>query len=155
MFVGKSLFWIMQCVHIAHWDFWRIEARSPPRMPDIERSPCVHTPTQFDHSSRSTVMYLSVISERSWVFSPFNLFAEVQIPFMLSSSIDSYLTLLNYRPGSVISTIWTANGAFLIFQSPARINREPGRSVSIVSGYGLDEGAIEVRSPAEAKGFCL
>jgi hypothetical protein len=26
-------------------------------------------------------------------------------------------------------------------------------SVSIVSGYGLDDRAIEVRSPAEAKGF--
>jgi hypothetical protein len=33
--------------------------------------------------------------------------------------------------------------------------REPGSSVSIVSGYGLDDRAIEVRSPAEAKGFFL
>jgi hypothetical protein len=32
---------------------------------------------------------------------------------------------------------------------------EPGSSVSIVSGYGLDDRAIEVRSPAEAKGFVL
>jgi hypothetical protein len=32
---------------------------------------------------------------------------------------------------------------------------EPGSSVSIVSDYGLDDGAIEVRSPAEAKGFPL
>jgi hypothetical protein len=32
---------------------------------------------------------------------------------------------------------------------------EPGSSVSIVSGYGLDYRAIEVRSPAEAKGFFL
>jgi hypothetical protein len=32
---------------------------------------------------------------------------------------------------------------------------EPGSSVSIVSGYGLDDRAIEVRSPAEAKGFFL
>jgi hypothetical protein len=31
--------------------------------------------------------------------------------------------------------------------------REPGSSVSIVSGYGLDDRAIEVRFPAEAKGF--
>jgi hypothetical protein len=31
--------------------------------------------------------------------------------------------------------------------------QEPGSSVSIVSGYGLDDRAIEVRSPAEAKGF--
>jgi hypothetical protein len=30
---------------------------------------------------------------------------------------------------------------------------ELGSSVSIVSGYGLDDQAIEVRSPAEAKGF--
>jgi hypothetical protein len=33
--------------------------------------------------------------------------------------------------------------------------REPGSSVSIVSGYGLDDRMIEVRSPAEAKGFFL
>jgi hypothetical protein len=32
---------------------------------------------------------------------------------------------------------------------------EPGRSVSIVSGYGLDSRAIEVQTPAEAKGFFL
>jgi hypothetical protein len=34
------------------------------------------------------------------------------------------------------------------------IQCEPGSSV-IVSGYGLDDRAIEVRSPAEAKGFFL
>jgi hypothetical protein len=28
-------------------------------------------------------------------------------------------------------------------------------SVSIVSGYGLDDQAIKVRSPAEARGFVL
>jgi hypothetical protein len=32
---------------------------------------------------------------------------------------------------------------------------EPGSSVSTVSGYRLDDRAIEVRSPAEAKGFFL
>jgi hypothetical protein len=32
---------------------------------------------------------------------------------------------------------------------------EPGSSVSIVSGYGLDDRAIKVRSPPEAKGFFL
>jgi hypothetical protein len=31
--------------------------------------------------------------------------------------------------------------------------REPGSSVSIVSGYGLEDRTIEVRSSAEAKGF--
>jgi hypothetical protein len=33
--------------------------------------------------------------------------------------------------------------------------REPGSSVSIVSGYGMDNRVIEVRSPAEAKGSFL
>jgi hypothetical protein len=32
---------------------------------------------------------------------------------------------------------------------------EPGSSVSVVSGYDLDDRAIEARSPAEAKGFFL
>jgi hypothetical protein len=32
-------------------------------------------------------------------------------------------------------------------------NRVPGSSVSIVSGYRLDDWVIEVRSPAEAKDF--
>jgi hypothetical protein len=32
---------------------------------------------------------------------------------------------------------------------------EPGSSVSVVSGYRLDDRTIEVRSPAEAKGFFL
>jgi hypothetical protein len=30
---------------------------------------------------------------------------------------------------------------------------EPGSSVSIVSGYGLEDRAIEIRFLAEAKGF--
>jgi hypothetical protein len=32
---------------------------------------------------------------------------------------------------------------------------EPGSSVSIVSGHGLDDQTIDFRSPAEAKGFFL
>jgi hypothetical protein len=32
---------------------------------------------------------------------------------------------------------------------------EPDSSVSIVSGYGVNDRVIEVRSPAEAKGFFL
>jgi hypothetical protein len=46
---------------------------------------------------------------------------------------------------------------FLLFvQYYYRVSRdlcEPGSSVSIVSGYGLEDRAIEVRSPAEVKGF--
>jgi hypothetical protein len=30
---------------------------------------------------------------------------------------------------------------------------KPGSSVSIVPGYGLDDQVIDIRSPAEAKGF--
>jgi hypothetical protein len=41
------------------------------------------------------------------------------------------------------------------FVPPAIIFSELGSSVSIVSGYRLDDQAIEVRSPAEAKGFFL
>jgi hypothetical protein len=33
------------------------------------------------------------------------------------------------------------------------VHYEPGSSVSIVSGYGLDDRAIEIRSPAEVKDF--
>jgi hypothetical protein len=35
------------------------------------------------------------------------------------------------------------------------VSSEPDSSVSLVSGYGLDDRATEVRSPAEAKGFVL
>jgi hypothetical protein len=35
------------------------------------------------------------------------------------------------------------------------MNCDPGSSVSIVSDYGLDDRAIEVRSPAEAKVFFI
>jgi hypothetical protein len=38
---------------------------------------------------------------------------------------------------------------------PLNEAQEPGSSVSIVSSYGLDDLAIEDRSPAEAKGFFL
>jgi hypothetical protein len=38
---------------------------------------------------------------------------------------------------------------------PVLRGRESGSSVSIVSGYGLDNRAIEVRSPAQEKGFFL
>jgi hypothetical protein len=35
------------------------------------------------------------------------------------------------------------------------LKKEPGSSVSIVSGYGLDDRENEVRSPAESKGSFL
>jgi hypothetical protein len=36
-----------------------------------------------------------------------------------------------------------------------KVTTEPDSSGSIVSDYGLDDRAIGVRSPAEAKGFFL
>jgi hypothetical protein len=44
---------------------------------------------------------------------------------------------------------------FVIIDEVDKGYGETGSSVSIVSGYGLDDRAIEVRSPAEAKGFFL
>jgi hypothetical protein len=38
---------------------------------------------------------------------------------------------------------------------PSGLFSEPGSSVSIVSGNGVDDRVIEVRSQAEAKGFFL
>jgi hypothetical protein len=35
------------------------------------------------------------------------------------------------------------------------VRGELGSSVNIVSGYGLNDRAIDVRSPADAKGFFL
>jgi hypothetical protein len=42
---------------------------------------------------------------------------------------------------------------FEVFLSCLILGGEPGSSVSIVSGYGLNDRVIEVRSPAEAKDF--
>jgi hypothetical protein len=41
------------------------------------------------------------------------------------------------------------------FKNTIKIISETDSSVSVVSGYGLDDRAIEVRSPAEAKRFFL
>jgi hypothetical protein len=40
-----------------------------------------------------------------------------------------------------------------VFYNVNMFYEEPGSSGSIVSGYGLDDRAIDVRSPAEAKDF--
>jgi hypothetical protein len=45
--------------------------------------------------------------------------------------------------------------AFIEFRRNNTWGGKPGSSVSILSGYGLDDRAIEVRSPAEANGFFL
>jgi hypothetical protein len=54
-----------------------------------------------------------------------------------------------YSLGSIVHIL------VMFLEQVVRRVGEQGRSVSIVSGYGLDDRAIEVRSPAEAKGFFL
>jgi hypothetical protein len=46
------------------------------------------------------------------------------------------------------------NTKIIIYKTLSRLI-EPDSSVSIMSGYGLDDQTIQVRSPAEAKGFFL
>jgi hypothetical protein len=64
----------------------------------------------------------------------------------------SLIFLINIR--SVIRVcIYTATATMSRYGVNVQQYREPGSSVSIVSGYGPDDRAIEVRSPAEAGGF--
>jgi hypothetical protein len=64
--------------------------------------------------------------------------------------------------GSFVADVWTCISHLKFSAATYRsiyegktILSEPGSSVSIVSVYGLDDWAIEIRSPAEAKGFFL
>jgi hypothetical protein len=57
-----------------------------------------------------------------------------------------------YFPSAALKFILTFMYYFLIMCEYLSIY-EPSSSVSIVSGYGLDDRAIEVRSPAQAKDF--
>jgi hypothetical protein len=52
-----------------------------------------------------------------------------------------------------VKSDWTSGNTTILFTDYKLFLREPGSSVSIVSGYGLNDRAIEVRSPTEAKGF--
>jgi hypothetical protein len=67
-------------------------------------------------------------------------------------------TVLEDRTDSYRFHIFTTTIFFLFSQNIAVVAKrkgQPGSSVIIVSGYGLDDQAIEVRSSAEAKGFFL
>jgi hypothetical protein len=50
-------------------------------------------------------------------------------------------------------TAWANPVLLPLFNRCSEVSRSRGSSVSIVSGYGLDDRAIEVRSPAEARDF--
>jgi hypothetical protein len=62
--------------------------------------------------------------------------------------------IARYRTPALVQSFEVGVRSTVIYWSLG-INREQGSSVSIVPGYGLDDRAIEVRSPAEAKGFFL
>jgi hypothetical protein len=49
---------------------------------------------------------------------------------------------------------YTLSGRHICFVDSILLSK-PGSSVSIVSGYRMDDQAIKVRSPAEAKEFFL
>jgi hypothetical protein len=73
-----------------------------------------------------------------------------------------HLVLRSSMSRSYISSLCRLNGgngtALLLFFTYWNIYRtigEPGSSVSVVSGYGLDDREIEVRSSAKVKGFFL
>jgi hypothetical protein len=53
------------------------------------------------------------------------------------------------------SIYYVAARTVFLFRMCVGTFNEPGSSGSIVSGCGLDDRAIEVRSPAEARGFFL
>jgi hypothetical protein len=48
---------------------------------------------------------------------------------------------------------WLLLSLFSLFKDIICLRRSRGSSVSIVPGYRLDNGAIQVRSPAEAENF--
>jgi hypothetical protein len=70
-------------------------------------------------------------------------------PHILCSD-NNHCSLINVRAFSVV----TDDSIFKTEHSHHE-GSEPGSSVSTVPGYGLDYRAIDVRSPAEAKGFFL
>jgi hypothetical protein len=63
--------------------------------------------------------------------------------------------LLNTKVQSVLTKekVYYLSNSVRIYFFLEGTSCEPGSSVSIVSGYGLDDKEIEVRSPAEAKDF--
>jgi hypothetical protein len=69
------------------------------------------------------------------------------------SSCFRQLLLLFVNTAWFPSTFFFSSLLLLVYLTMLYQSREPGNSVSIVSGYGLDDLAIEVRSPAEAKDF--
>jgi hypothetical protein len=106
------------------------------------------------HTHRAT----SFVSYTALIFKLFDTLSSVWCS-ELSSGIYCRVKWLStddseVRTASIIPDVWSGGGGRSAFiRSPIMKHDEPGSSVSIVSGYGLDDRAIEVRFPAETKGF--
>jgi hypothetical protein len=76
--------------------------------------------------------------------------------YVLSSSISFFLISIDMGFCLIFShRAWfeITSGHLLLIIIWRHLSGDPGSSVSIVSGYGLDDRVIEVRSLVEAKGF--
>jgi hypothetical protein len=91
-----------------------------------------------------------------------SLFSEHQVSILSPKVVIEWLIILHHirEVSTLIQDILTEFFSCFFSVPPGKyrdgnLNCEPGSSVSIVTGYGLDDRAIEVRSPAEVKGFFL
>jgi hypothetical protein len=64
-----------------------------------------------------------------------------------------YIRIILMRDGTMSQTLGLGHTSNVQLLSVSPVYRSRGSSVSIVSGYGMDDRAIEVRSPAGAKDF--
>jgi hypothetical protein len=65
---------------------------------------------------------------------------------------SNYLTLYMLYTSYLLEALALLIPIYLAYEI---LKKEPGSSVSIASGYGLDDRENEVRSPAESKGSFL
>jgi hypothetical protein len=81
-----------------------------------------------------------------------------QWPHDCNFSISNFIIIcIQYKKGFLLHnpTSLSSSSKCQTFSFKKQLYWEPGSSVSIVSGYRLDDQAIKVWSPAEAKGFFL
>jgi hypothetical protein len=129
----------------------------------FQRTWCIETPSFHVPNLISNVHCLDRSKESAKVLGPDQHFVDHRPPenFQLKFWTSYILKCLKLwdkimiAPKSPITATYPAHcttSYILLFRW---LVCKPGSSVSIVSGYGLDDRAIEVRSPAEAKGFFL
>jgi hypothetical protein len=124
----------------------------------IYRRVCPTNAVFFRTTTLNTLGYLNVARD-VWcvrpVTIPIHIFVNIKYR---DGSTDLYMDLL-YKISSelvqrfLLFFLENPNSYVDLFAINAYISCQPGSSVGILSGYGLDDRAIEVRSPVEAKGF--